>query len=145
MGLTWSPIQRISETPSPGKKRLRREAGHSTPSSAEFCLHDRNKYTFQIFPDQPPPCTETTASSPSDPPSQYPSPPYCVFPLFLSSRLANLFTAILLMLSTNENRFGLDSGVADPSMAFRCHFFLLCSVWLEPCINLPLGFYTLNA
>ena len=104
-----------------------------------------SKYTFQIFLDQPPPCTETTASSPSDPPSQYPSPPYCVFPLFLSSRLANLFTAILLMLSTNENRFGLDSGVADPSMAFRCHFFLLCSVWLEPCINLPFGFYTLNA
>jgi hypothetical protein len=143
--LTWSPIQRVPETPSPGIKRLGREAGQSPPSSAEVCLHDRNKYTFHIFLQQPPSCTKPTARSPPDPPPQHPNPPYCVFPLLLSSRLANLFTAILLMLSTHENIFGLESIGAGASKAFRCYFFLLCSVWLELCTDLLLGFYTLNA
>jgi len=59
--------------------------------------------------------------------------------------LANLFTAILLMLSMHENIFGLESFGAGTSKASRCRFFLLCSVVLELCKNLTLGFYTLNA
>jgi len=128
----------------PGDKRLGREASHSVPSSVEVCLMTGTNIPF-TFLDQPPSCTKTTARSPSNPPPQYPSPPSCVFPLFLSSRLANLFTAILLMLSTHENRFGLDNVGAGASKSFRCYFFLLCSVWLELCTNLPLDFYTLNA
>lgn len=125
----------------PGDKGLGREAGHSPPSSPEVYLHDRDKYTFHIFLHQPPSCTQTTVSSPSDRPSQYLSPLNCVF---LSSLLPSPFIAILLMLSTHENRFGLDSVGAGASKAFRCYFFLLCYVWLELC-TMPLGFYTLNA
>jgi hypothetical protein len=145
LGLTWSPIQRVPETPSPGIKRLGRKAGHSPPPSAEVCLHDRHKYTFHIFLHQPPSSTETTARGPSDPPTHYLSPPYCVFPLFLPSLLANLFTAILSMLLTHENRFALEIVGAGASKAFRCCFFPLCSVWLELCTILPLGFYTMKA
>jgi len=79
----------------PGDKGLGREAGHSPPSSPEVYLHDRDKYTFHIFLHQPPSCTQTTVSSPSDRPSQYLSPLNCVF---LSSLLPSPFIAILLTL-----------------------------------------------
>jgi hypothetical protein len=140
LGLTWSPIQWIPGTSSPGIERLGHAAGHLIPRSAEVSLHDRDKYIFHIFLHQPPSCTETTARSPSEPPSQYFSTPYSVCPLFLSSLLANLFTAILLMLSTHKNRFGLDSVGAGASKAFKRYFFLSCSVWLELSTHFLLGF-----